>query len=95
MHVIFEPLDFIPRLAALAPKTHALLADWAVPKPRVNPCRLHGVFAPDSQHRIQVTPAKQGEGKRVNATDEPQERTPAEHHAAPDPGTQAQARVRY
>jgi hypothetical protein len=32
-HVIFEPLDFISRLAAL------------VPKPRVNLTRFHGVFA--------------------------------------------------
>jgi len=35
-HVIFEPLDFIARLAAL------------VPKPGVNRTRLHGVFAPNS-----------------------------------------------
>jgi hypothetical protein len=33
-HVIFEPLDFIARLAAL------------VPKPRVNLNQFHGVFAP-------------------------------------------------
>jgi hypothetical protein len=33
-HVIFEPLDFIARLAAL------------VPKPGVNLTRYHGVFAP-------------------------------------------------
>ncbi len=33
-HVIFEPLDFIARLAAL------------VPKPRINLTRFHGVFAP-------------------------------------------------
>jgi hypothetical protein len=33
-HVIFEPLDFPARLAAL------------VPKPRVNFTRFHGVFAP-------------------------------------------------
>jgi hypothetical protein len=33
-HVIFEPLDFMARLAAL------------VPKPRVNLTRFHGVFAP-------------------------------------------------
>ena len=33
-HVIFEPLDFIARLAA------------PVPKPRVNLTRFHGVFAP-------------------------------------------------
>ncbi len=42
-HVLFEPLDFIARLAAL------------VPKPRVNLTRFHGVFAPNSQHRAQVT----------------------------------------
>ena len=45
-HVIFEPMDFIARLAAL------------VPKPRVNLTRFHGVFAPNSKHRIHVTPAK-------------------------------------
>lgn len=45
-HVIFEPLDFIAKLAAL------------VPKPRVNLTRFHGVFAPNSKHRVQVTPAK-------------------------------------
>jgi hypothetical protein len=38
-HVIFEPLDFIARLAAL------------VPKPRVNLTRFHGVFAPNSAQR--------------------------------------------
>lgn len=69
-HVIFEPLDFIARLAAL------------VPKPRVNLTRFHGVFAPNSQHRVQMTPAKRGKGKRVNVTDDPQDRTPAERHAA-------------
>jgi len=37
-HVIFEPLDFIARLAAL------------VPKPRVNLTRFHGLFAPNSKH---------------------------------------------
>jgi len=46
-HVIFEPMDFIARLAAL------------VPKPRVNLTRFrfHGVFAPNSKHRVHVTPA--------------------------------------
>ena len=38
-HVVFEPPDFIARLAAL------------VPKPRVNLTRFHGVFAPDSRYR--------------------------------------------
>ena len=47
-HVIFEPLDFIAKLAAL------------IPKPRVNLTRFHGVFAPNSHHRVHVTPAKRG-----------------------------------
>jgi len=42
-HVIFEPLDFIARLAAL------------VPKPRFHLTRFHGVFAPNSKHRSMVT----------------------------------------
>jgi hypothetical protein len=69
-HVIFEPLDFIARLAAL------------VPKPRVNLTRFHGVFAPNSQHRALVTPAKRGRGNKRQATDEGQEPTPAERRAA-------------
>jgi len=40
-HVIFEPLDFIARLAVL------------VPKPRVNLTRFHGVFAPNNSLRPQ------------------------------------------
>ena len=45
-HVIFEPLDFTARLAAL------------VPKPRVNLTRFHGIFAPNSRHRVTVTPRR-------------------------------------
>ncbi len=67
-HVIFEPLDFIARLAAL------------VPKPRVNLTRFHGVFAPNSQRRALVTPAKRGKGNNTRATDEPP--TPAERRAS-------------
>ena len=33
-----------------------------VPKPRVNLTRYHGVLAPNSKHRINVTPAKRGKG---------------------------------
>ena len=33
-----------------------------VPKPRVNLTRFHGVLAPNSKHRINVTPAKRGKG---------------------------------
>ena len=44
--IIFAPLDFIAKLAALAPK------------PRADLTRFHGVLAPNSKHRINVTPAK-------------------------------------
>ena len=50
-HVLFEPLDFIARLAAL------------VPELRVHLSCFHGVFAPNSKHRIQVTPGKRGKGR--------------------------------
>ncbi len=70
-HVIFEPLDFLARLAAL------------VPKPRVNLTRFHGVFAPNSKHRAMITPAGRGRGsKKKQAGIEQEERTPAERHAA-------------
>ena len=59
-HVIFEPLDFIPRLAAL------------VPKPRVNLTRFHGVFARNSHYRAVVTPAKRGKGNKAKTNDETQ-----------------------
>ena len=55
-HVIFEPLDFIARLAAL------------VPKPRVNLTRYHGVFAPNSPYRVTITPAKRGRGSKAATT---------------------------
>lgn len=70
-HVIFEPLDFIARLAAL------------VPPPRVNLTRYHGVFAPNSHHRALVTPAKRGIGnKKQTHIDETEERTPFERCAS-------------
>ena len=68
-HVIFEPLDFIARLAAL------------VPKPRVNLTRFHGVFAPNSRHRALITPAGRGKGgnKAGKGVDG---QSFVEHHAA-------------
>jgi ribosomal protein S27E len=66
-HVIFEPLDFIAKLAAL------------VPKPRVNLTRFHGVFAPNSKHRDDVTPAKRGKGRSHK---ENEDKTPAQRHQA-------------
>ena len=68
-HVIFEPVDFIAKLAAL------------VPKPRVNLTRFHGVFAPNSKHRVLVTPARRGKGSQKVAEDQ-DEKTPAQRHVA-------------
>jgi len=68
-HVIFEPVDFIAKLAAL------------VPRPRVNLTRFHGVFAPNSLHRAWVTPAKRGKGSPKSAADQ-DEKTPAQPHVA-------------
>ena len=49
-HGMFEPLDFIARMAAL------------VPKPRVNLTRFHNVFAPNSKYRITITPTRRSKG---------------------------------
>ena len=70
MHVIFEPVDFIAKLAAL------------VPKPKVNLTRFHGVFAPNSKYRALVTPAKRGKGNKPKAADGHDEKTPVQRHAA-------------
>jgi hypothetical protein len=69
-HVIFEPLDFIARLAAL------------VPKPRVNLTRFHGVFSPNSKHRALVTKAARGKCAKPGVSDEEPEKTPAQRRAA-------------
>ncbi len=65
---MFEPLDFLARLAAL------------VPRPRVNLTRYHGVFAPNSAHRALVTRAGRGKGRADAARADA--RTPSERHAA-------------
>lgn len=41
-HIVFEPLDFISKLAAL------------VPVPKVNLTRYHGIFAPHHAHRAEI-----------------------------------------
>ncbi len=66
--VVFDPVDFIARLAAL------------VPKPRVNLTRYHGVIAPNHRWRGEVTPARRGKELKKVANSDP--RTPAESHAA-------------
>ena len=67
-HVVFEPLDFIARLAAL------------VPRPRVNLTRYHGVLAPNHRWRAEVTPS--GRGRRKGTGTEQPERSAIERHAA-------------
>jgi len=69
-HVIFEPLDFMARLAAL------------VPRPRVNLTRYHGVFAPNSPHRAWVTKAGRGRGANRKVSEEGEEDTPAARRSA-------------
>lgn len=69
-HVVFEPLDFIARLAAL------------VPRPRVNLTRYHGVLAPNHRWRAEVTPA--GRGRRKGAAQpERCHRAPRSHDLGP------------
>ena len=68
--VIFEPLDFISKLAAL------------VPKPRVNLTRFHGVFAPNSKHRALVTPGKQAKGQKIRVSDDTQDKSPEKCRAS-------------
>jgi hypothetical protein len=61
---MFEPLDFVARLAAL------------VPRPRVHLTRFHGVFAPHSALRAEITPA--GRGRKTTAENS----SSAERHRA-------------
>ena len=87
-HVIFEPLDFMSKLAGL------------VPKPRVNLTRFHGVFAPNSRHRARVTPTKRGKGKKLKATESSQDKSPEERRASMTctrghKGATLKARFRY
>ena len=71
-HVIFEPLDFISKLAAL------------IPKPRVNLTRFHGVFAPNSKHRTRVTPGRRGKGRKIGVSDDTQIKPPEKCRASLD-----------
>ena len=88
-HVIFEPLEFtrhipVPRPCGAAcgcanrQSCRFVIARLAalVPKPRVHLTRYHGVLAPHSSLRSQVTPA--GRGKRTASA----ERSAAERHRA-------------
>ena len=74
-HVIFEPRDFMSHIPVLHPSGDPCRANWLscqfviaklaalVPKLRVNLTRFHGVFAPNSKHRVEVTPVKRGKDR--------------------------------
>lgn len=66
--IVFEPIDFVARLAAL------------VPRPRVNLVRYHGVLAPNHHWRAEITPAGRGKGARRNHNGET--KSSVERHAA-------------
>jgi hypothetical protein len=69
-HVMFEPEDFMARLAAL------------VPKPRAHLIRYHGVFAPASAWRAAVVPSGRGRGKRGGTESAGTEKTETDRHRA-------------
>jgi ribosomal protein S27E len=66
--IVFEPIDFVARLAAL------------VPRPRVNLTRYHGVLASNHHWRADITPAGRGKGSKRNHNVEI--KSPIERHAA-------------
>jgi len=86
-HVIFEPVDFAapahPCARGISASLHVIAKLAAlVPRPRVNLTRYHGVFAPNSKHRLWVTPARRGKGSRKVATNPDDEKVPAQRHVA-------------
>ena len=79
-HIIFEPLDSMYRKYGM-PRVHGCTGAAIsrlvalVPKPRVNLTRYHGVFAPHSKYRVQVS-------RKIKPLDETQDQTPAERRAS-------------
>jgi len=69
-HVIFEPLNFIARLAAL------------IPRPRANLTRFHGVFAPNSKQQTPGAGDYVETGKSVRREITGDKRSPVEQYAA-------------
>ncbi len=67
-HILFSPLDFLSKLAAL------------VPRPHHNLVRYHGIFAPNSKMRKLVVPksSKRVKGKEDSKTDKSVEEAASE-----------------
>jgi hypothetical protein len=74
-HFVFEPLDFLARLAAL------------VPRPRGNLVRYHGILAPNARHRSRVVPATSGRRRRSDAQARAQALANAHHESGQHPPT--------
>jgi hypothetical protein len=55
-HFVFEPLEFLAKLAAL------------IPRPRANLTRYHGVLAPNAKYRKLVVPRRRAKKKRKHTT---------------------------
>jgi len=77
-HVIFEPLDFIARLACLC----GARRQAALVPPRLNLTRFHGVFTPNSPYWARITPARRGRGARPVKPARGEDRTAAEQQAS-------------
>jgi len=77
-HVIFEPLDFMARLACLC----GARRQAALVPPRLNLTRFHGVFTPNSPYWARITPARRGRGARPVKPAREEDRTPADQRAA-------------
>jgi len=62
-HVLFEPQDFIARLAAL------------VPRPRSHLLRYHGLLAPNARHRRLVVPRRPVQARPPGSDETPSQPT--------------------
>ena len=73
-HLLFSPLEFLQRLAALATAMDGGSAENAgavfpLPRPRLNLIRFHGVLAPKAKWRAQIVPG--GQAKAPHAPESP------------------------
>ena len=50
--------------------------------PEINLTRFHGVFAPNSKHRVQVTPAGRGKGNKTKSPDGTEDHSPFEQRVS-------------
>jgi len=71
-HFVFEPIEFLARLAAL------------VPRPRGNLVRYHGILAPNAKHRSAVVPNSSKRTRRRRSSAHPLvQASGGDHHNDP------------